>query len=83
MLQYKKIDALEGIETNKTIASKKCMLCHNWYFKDVEFKSKPLVCYKCHDILMTGYEVKNIAILNIKGVHFRCILWGISWVLIG
>ena len=38
----------------------------------------PHVCNKCHDILMTAYELKNIAILNLKGVDFRCILWGIS-----
>ena len=24
------------------------------------------------------YELKNIAILNEKGVDYRCILWGIS-----
>ena len=27
---------------------------------------------------MTAYELKNFAILNLKGVDFRCILWGIS-----
>ena len=27
---------------------------------------------------MTAYELKSIAILNVKGVDFRCILWGIS-----
>ena len=27
---------------------------------------------------MTAYELKNIAILNIKGVDYRCILWDIS-----
>ena len=27
---------------------------------------------------MTAYELKNIAILNVKGVNFRCILWGIN-----
>ena len=27
---------------------------------------------------MTAYELKNIAILNVKGVDFRCILWVIS-----
>ena len=27
---------------------------------------------------MTAYELKNIAILNIKGADFRCILWGIN-----
>ena len=26
---------------------------------------------KCHDILMTACELKNIAILNVKGVDFR------------
>ena len=27
---------------------------------------------------MTDYELKHTAILNVKGVDFRCILWGIS-----
>ena len=27
---------------------------------------------------MTAYELNNNAILNVKGVDFRCILWGIS-----
>ena len=27
---------------------------------------------------MTAYELKNIAILNLKGVDFRCIFWSIS-----
>ena len=78
MLQYKKNSVLEGIDVNKTSASKECKLCHYWYFKDVGFKFEPHVCNKCHDVLMTAYELKNIAILNVKGVDFRCILWGIS-----
>ena len=79
MLQYKKIDVSEGIDTNKTGTSKECMLCHYWYFKDVGLKFEPHVCNKCHDVYMTAYELKNIAILNvIKGVDFRRILWGIS-----
>ena len=63
---------------NKTIASNECMFCDYWYFKDVEFKFGAHVCDKCHDVLMTAYELKNIAILNVKGVHFRCILRGVS-----
>ena len=27
---------------------------------------------------MMAYELKNIAILNAKGVAYRCILWGIN-----
>ena len=78
MLQYKKIDVSERIDTNKTRASKECMLCHYWYFKDVGFKFELHVCNKCYDVLMTAYGLKNIAILNVKGVDFRCILRGIS-----
>ena len=78
MLQYEKISISEGTDTNKTSASKKCMLCHCWYFKDVGFKFEPHVCNKCHDVLMTCFELKSIAILKVKGVDFRCILWGIS-----
>ena len=78
MLQYGKISVSEEIDTNKTSASKECMLCHYWYFKDVGFKFEPHVCNKCHDILITAYELKNIATLNVKGVDFRCILLGIS-----
>ena len=78
MLQYQKINASEVIDTNKTSASKECMLCHYCYFKDGGFKFELHVCNKCHDVLMSTYELKNIAILNVKGVDFRCILWGIS-----
>ena len=54
------------------------MLCRYWYFKDVGFNFELHVCIKCHDLLMTVYEFKNIAILNVKRIYFRRILWGIS-----
>ena len=46
-------------------------------FWDVGFKFEPHICNKCHDVLMTTYKL-NIAILNVTGVDFRCILWVIS-----
>ena len=67
MLQYEKNSISEGIDTNKTSASKECKFCHYWYFKDLGFKFEPHVCSRCHDVLMTPYELKNIAILNLKG----------------
>ena len=78
MLQYEKISVLKGTDTNKTSAPKECMLCHYWYFKDVWFKFEPHDCNKDHDVLMIARELKNFALLNVKGVDFRCILWGIS-----
>ena len=46
MLQYEGIDISEGIDIHKTNASKECMLCHYWYFKDVRFKFEPRVSNK-------------------------------------
>ena len=73
MLRYEKKYFSEGIDIDKTNASKECMLCHYWYFEDVGFKFEPHVCNKCHNVLMAAYELKNIAILNVKRVDFRCI----------
>ena len=78
MLQYEKIDASEGIDVNKTSASKECELCHYWFFKDVGFKFEEHFCNRCHDLLMMAYSLKNIAILRAKGATFRCLLMDIS-----
>ena len=78
MLQYEQIDVSERIDINKTSASKECTLCHYWYFKDVGYKFEPNVCYKSHDVLIMAYKLKNIAILNVKGIDYRYVLWGIS-----
>ena len=78
MLQYKKIDVSEKIDTNKTSLSEEFMLCHYWHFIDVRFEVELHVFNKCHDILMTAYELRIFGILNVKGVDFSCILWGIS-----
>ena len=78
MLQYQEIDVSQGIEINKTSASKQCELYHHWFFKDIGFRIEEYVCNKCHDLLTMAYCLKNIAILNAKGATFRCILMGIS-----
>ena len=78
MLQYEKIDASEGIDVNKTSASKKYELCYYWFFKDAGFKFEEPVCNRYHDLLTMAYSLKNIAILSAKGATFRCLLIGIS-----
>ena len=78
MLQCERIDVSEGIDINKTSASKECELCYYWFFKDIGFKFEEHVCHKCHDVLTIVHSLKDIAILNVKGATFRCILMGIS-----
>ena len=71
MLQNERVDISEGIDIIKSNKSKECMICHFWCFKDVGYK-------KCHDISMIAYELENIAILNVKGVDYRCVLWNMT-----
>ena len=78
MLQYQKINVSEGIDVNKTSASKECELCHYWFFKDIGFKFEEHVCNGCHDLLTIAHSLKNIAILTAKENTFRCLLRGIS-----
>ena len=35
------------------------LLCHYWYFKYVGYKLEPHVRHKCHDLLMSAYELKE------------------------
>ena len=78
MQWYQKINVSEGIDVNKTSASKECELCHYWFFKDIGFKIEEHVCNEYHDILTIAYSLKNVAILSAKGTIFRCLLMGIS-----
>ena len=74
MLRYQKTDISEGIDVNKTNASKTCEVCHYWLFKNIGFKFQEHVCNKCHNLLIIAYSLKDIAILNAKGNTSRCIL---------
>ena len=78
MLQYEKSDVSEGIEVNKTNASKEYELCHYWLFKDIGFKFEEHVYNRCHDLLTMAYYLKKTAILSAKRATFRCLLMGIS-----
>ena len=78
MLYYEGIDVSEGINVNKTSASKECDICHHWHFLDKGFKFQPDVCKGCHNVLMMPIKLNDIAILNIRCVDYRCIINRIS-----
>ena len=67
------------IDFDKTDKSKECIICHYWFFKDKNFNFEKLVCKGCHDIAMMCNELKNIAIVRIKDVDYRCILWNTTY----
>ena len=61
MFQCENISISEEIDTTKASASK----------EDVGFRFETHVCNKCQDVLMTAYELKNIALLNVKDVDLN------------
>ena len=78
MLEYDRIDISEGIDMNKTSASKECDICHYWYFSDKIFNYESYLCNGCHDLMQKGTSFNNDAIVSIKGNDYRIHFWYIS-----
>ena len=62
ILEYNRIDISEGINPNKTSASKECNICHYWYFLDKNFNYELYQCNGCHDLMQ-----KTMSFNHIKG----------------
>ena len=55
-----------------------CDICHYWYFLNCSFTFQPNVCNRCRNLLMTSLNLSDIAIFNIKGSDYGCIISLIS-----
>ena len=75
MLYYDRIDVFEGIDVDKTSVSKKCDICHCWYFLGKGF-TWCIGDDRCPDVLMMSINLSDIAILNIHGADYQCIISG-------
>ena len=64
MLEYDRIDISEGIDVNKTNASKECDICHYWYFKDIGFKFETYLCNGCHDLIQNAMSFNDVAMIK-------------------
>ena len=78
MLDYDRIDISEGIDINKTNASKKCDICHCWYFKDIGFKHEPYLCNGCNDLIKKSNDFSDVAIVSFKESDYRIHFWYMS-----
>ena len=78
MLEYNRIDISEGIDANKTSASKECDICHYWYFKDIGFKYEPYLCDGCDDLMQRAKSFNDVAIVYVKGSAYRIHYWYMS-----
>ena len=78
MLEYDRIDISEGIDINKTSASKECDICHYWYFLDKNFNYEPYLCNGCHDLMQKALNINDVAIVSIKENDYRIHFWYMS-----
>ena len=75
MLEYDRIDISEGIDVNKTNASKECDICHYWYFKDIGFKYE---LYLFNGLMQKAMSFNDVAIVYVKGNAYRIHFWYLS-----
>ena len=59
MLYFDRIDVSEGIDVNKTSASKEYDICYYWCFLNYSFKFQANVCNRFHDLLMMSMNISN------------------------
>ena len=53
-------------------------ICCYWYSLNDSSKFQAVVCNRCHDLLMMSIILCDIAILNIKGSDYCCVISLIS-----
>ena len=49
--------------------SKKCAICHIWYFLNKGFKFQLDVSNRCHDLLIMSTNFISIAIFNMQNTY--------------
>ena len=81
MLEYDRIDVSEGIDVNKTNASKECDICHYLYFIDISFKYEPYLCNGCHDLMQKAMSFNDVAIAYVKESAYRIHFWSYAKVM--
>ena len=78
MLEYDRIDISDGIDINKTNASKERKIYHYWYFKDIDFKYELYLCNDCHGLMQKAISFNDVAVVYVKGSAYRINFWYVS-----
>ena len=72
MLEYDRIDISEVIHIKKCKeTSRECNLCKFYYFLNKKFNYGPYLSNGCYDMSLKAVSIKNLAIINHNGNHYR------------
>ena len=76
MLEYYRTDVSGEIDGNKANSSRKCIICHYWYFVEIdEIRFKQNVFDGCHNLTQKALSFINAAIVSIKGNDYSIHFW--------
>ena len=76
MLYYDRIDISKVIDPTKSNKSRECMICHSWFFNH-RLKFQDHVSNDCHDLTILCLNISYAAIITVKNVDHRCIMYNI------
>ena len=54
------------------------MYCHPLLIFESWFKFQISVCNDCHDLIILCLNIRDIGIISVKGVDYRCVIHDIS-----
>ena len=74
-LEYGRTDLSEGIDVNKNKGLRECIICHYWFFLEVNFKFQPKVCDVCHNLKQKVTSFNDVAIVSVKENDYRIDFW--------
>ena len=71
MLELDRIDISEGKDIDKTDRSRKCSVCHYWYFLKINFRFQTKVCNGCHDMTEMSMSLNDVAFVTVGRNDYR------------
>ena len=75
MLGYDRINVSEGNNVNKSSGLIKSVICHYWYFLDVNLKFQWEVRNGCHGLMQKTMNLNDFVTGTVKGNDYRIFLY--------
>ena len=56
----------EEVTVNKISGFHECIICHYWYFLELNFRFQPKVCDGCHDLMQKAKSFNDAATISVN-----------------
>ena len=66
MLEHDRIEVSKGTDFSKIESLRGRVICHYWYFLNINFRLQPEGCNGCHDSMQKALNFNDAAIATVK-----------------